>query len=146
MAKTLYICYFGLREPLVQTQVLPYLQGLAKSEDPKIKVALLTFEPEFRKRWTSESIKDARERLAEEGIEWHCTGYHKRPSAPATFFDIMNGTRIIWKLMRQERIDVLHGRVHLATLMGALARKLSRRKAKLLFDIRGFFAAGRVAL
>ena len=26
MPKTLYLCYFGLREPLVQTQVIPYLQ------------------------------------------------------------------------------------------------------------------------
>ncbi|HEX7175235.1 MAG TPA: hypothetical protein VF240_08130, partial [Pyrinomonadaceae bacterium] len=25
---TLYLCYFGLREPLVQTQVLPYLRQL----------------------------------------------------------------------------------------------------------------------
>jgi len=30
MAKTLYICYFGLREPLVQTQVLPYLREIGK--------------------------------------------------------------------------------------------------------------------
>ena len=30
MAKTLYICYFGLREPLVQTQVLPYLRELLR--------------------------------------------------------------------------------------------------------------------
>ena len=26
MSAALYICYFGLREPLVQTQVLPYLR------------------------------------------------------------------------------------------------------------------------
>ena len=29
--RTLYVCYFGLREPLVQTQVLPYLRELAAS-------------------------------------------------------------------------------------------------------------------
>ena len=28
--RTLYICYFGLREPLVQTQVLPYLRELVR--------------------------------------------------------------------------------------------------------------------
>jgi hypothetical protein len=28
--KTLYLCYFGLREPLVQTQVRPYLRELAR--------------------------------------------------------------------------------------------------------------------
>ena len=30
MPRTLYICYFGVREPLVQTQVLPYLRELRK--------------------------------------------------------------------------------------------------------------------
>jgi len=29
--RTLYLCYFGLREPLVQTQVLPYLRQLSRS-------------------------------------------------------------------------------------------------------------------
>jgi hypothetical protein len=28
MTRTLYICYFGVREPLVQTQVLPYLREI----------------------------------------------------------------------------------------------------------------------
>lgn len=27
--RTLYICYFGVREPLVRTRVLPYLRELA---------------------------------------------------------------------------------------------------------------------
>lgn len=189
MPRTLYICYFGLREPLVQTQVLPYLRELRKmgregrgdtgtrghgeqnvapaapsaenhpvgetpppflrkegSQDAasppaggELWVTLLTFEPEFRKNWTAEEIEAERKRLAAEGIEWHATGYHKWPSVPATFFDILNGTRIVWSLMRRQKYDILHGRVHIPTLMGALARKFSRRRPKLLFDIRGFF-------
>ena len=151
MPRTLYICYFGLREPLVQTQVLPYLRELRKGGptsganggkpdtlDP-VDVTLLTFEPEFRKTWTAEERKAVKEQLAAEGIEWHATGYHKWPSVPATFFDILNGTRIVWNLMRRQKYDVLHGRVHIPTLMGAVARKFSRQKPKLLFDIRGFF-------
>ena len=42
MMRSLYLCYFGLREPLVQTQVLPYLRQLSRSG---IEVGLLTFEP-----------------------------------------------------------------------------------------------------
>ena len=38
--KSLYLCYFGLREPLVQTQVLPYLRGVSASG---VEVTLLTF-------------------------------------------------------------------------------------------------------
>ena len=43
--RTLYLCYFGLREPLVQTQVLPYLRQLSRGG---IDVGLLTFEPNRR--------------------------------------------------------------------------------------------------
>lgn len=142
MPKTLYICYFGLREPLVQTQVLPYLREIRKLEDPtgeRMGVTLLTFEPEFRKTWTREQIYEQRRQLLAEGIEWQVTGYHKSPSVPATFFDILNGVRIVSKLLRNDRYDVIHGRVHIPTLMGALARKLSSHRPKLLFDIRGFF-------
>src|ERR1051326_9263552 len=52
MTKSLYICYFGLREPLVQTQVLPYLRELAKSG---VAIFLLTFEPE---RWDDAQMRD----------------------------------------------------------------------------------------
>ena len=41
--RSLHICYFGLREPLVQTQVLPYLRELAGSG---VAMSLLTFERE----------------------------------------------------------------------------------------------------
>src|SRR5690606_24080084 len=32
-----YICYFGVREPLVQTQVLPYLREIGKAKRQKAK-------------------------------------------------------------------------------------------------------------
>ncbi len=136
MPKTLYICYFGLLEPLVQTQVLPYLREIKKGG---VDVTLLTFEPEFRKMWTAERIEAERAALAAEGIDWHCLGYHKWPSVPATFYDILNGTRRVRKLLGRENFDILHCRVHLPALMAAAARKFSRKKPKILFDIRGFF-------
>jgi glycosyltransferase involved in cell wall biosynthesis len=135
-AKTLYICYFGVREPLVQTQVIPYLRELIKDD---VSVSLLTFEPEFRKTWPAAEIASEKARLAAIGIDWHCLGYHKRPSAIATAYDIFRGSLLVWSLLGREKFDILHGRVHIPTLMGALARKFSRRKPKLLFDVRGFF-------
>ncbi len=135
MARSLYICYFGIREPLVQTQVLPYLRELKKD---KHEIILLTFEPDFSKSWTIGQIAVERENLLREGIEWQCLPYHKRPSALATAYDIFRGALKIRRLLRSRRIDILHGRVHIPTLMGAIGRKLSRCKAKLLFDIRGF--------
>ena len=74
---TIYICYFGLREPLVQTQVLPYLRELRKDD---VEITLLTFEPQLKQNWNSELIEVAQAELAAEGIDWHATGYHKSPS------------------------------------------------------------------
>lgn len=135
-AKSLYICYFGLNEPLVQTQVLPYLREIRKSG---YDLSLLTFEPK-RRDWPSESIENAARKLADEGITWHCLTYHKRPSLPATLYDVICGSVFIWYLIRRDGIDILHARVHVPALMSAIAKQLSfGRNPKLLFDIRGFF-------
>lgn len=134
MRLTLYICYFGIREPLVQTQVLPYIREIMKDG---VRFTLLTFEPKRGENDLKEfvGIKDA---LEQEGIDWQWLPYHKRFSALATAWDIFRGAVFIRSYIARERPDVLHGRVHVPTLMGALARKFSRRKPKLLFDIRGF--------
>jgi glycosyltransferase involved in cell wall biosynthesis len=131
---TLYLCYFGLREPLVQTQVLPYLRELVHGG---ARVSLLTFEPHLKERWTPEEIERERVRLAEEGIAWHARPYHKRPSVPATLYDVSVGVRFARKLIRREGANVLHARSHVPALMGALAKR-GRRGVRLLFDIRGF--------
>jgi glycosyltransferase involved in cell wall biosynthesis len=130
---TLYLCYFGLREPLVQTQVLPYLRQLVTAG---IRVSILTFEPRLSQSWTREEIAAARQSLEAEGIGWHYLKYHKRPSLPATLYDIAVGTQSILGLMRREGVNILHARNHVPALMGAIARKF--RPAQLVFDIRGF--------
>lgn len=135
-SKALYICYFGLREPLVQTQVLPYLLEIMKDQ---VSVSLLTFEPDLKNTWTHEEIETERKKLIEKGIDWHYLPYHKRPSAPATFYDILNGARKIRQLISREKFDILHCRIHVPATMAAIARKFSSKKPKILFDIRGFF-------
>ena len=129
MTKSLYISYFGLREPLVQTQVLPYLRELAKSG---VSIFLLTFEPQ---RWDE---AEAREQLRADGIEWFASKYHKRPTVPATFFDILAGALRAIRIVRRHEIDIIHARSHVPALMGAIAKRFTR--AKLLFDIRGLMA------
>lgn len=133
MSKALYLCYFGLREPLVQTQVLPYLREINQGG---VKVFLLTFEPDFKTDWTAEQIETEREKLAAENINWFALAYHKTPSVPATFYDILNGTRFAIKLARKEKIDVFHSRGHIPAPIGAIAKSVCG--GKMLFDIRGF--------
>jgi len=119
----------------VQTQVLPYLRELVKGGN---EVELLTFEPEKRRTWTREEIAAERERLAAEGIVWDCLGYHKRFSVAATAYDILCGTLFTRRRIAKGDIDIVHSRVHVPQLMASLARRLSRKRPKLLFDIRGF--------
>lgn len=133
--KTLYICYFGLREPLVQTQVLPYLRELARGG---VGVSLLTFEPDLSRVWDEGSTREARARLKDDGIDWHALPYHKRPSAPATVYDILAGAWKAARLVRGQRIDVLHARAHVPMAMALLARRLA--PCRTVFDVRGLMA------
>jgi glycosyltransferase involved in cell wall biosynthesis len=133
--RTLYICYFGLREPLVQTQVLPYLRQLAAGD---VAVHLLTFEPQMRQRWTAQTLADAQARLQGEGISWTALPYHKSPSAPATLYDILAGTLAVVRLVRRHSINVLHARAHIPLAIALLAARFT--SCALVFDIRGLMA------
>lgn len=135
MARSLYICYFGVSEPLVQTQVLPYLRELVKGGH---NVSLLTFEPQVAELQRYGVAKLEKE-LKAHGIEWQWLRYHKRFSVLATAWDIFQGARFVRKFSLRKQPDILHGRSHVPTLMAAVARKFSRYKPKILFDIRGFF-------
>lgn len=141
---SLYVCYFGIDQPLVQTQVLPYLRLLAGGQGDQeapcpIKVTLLTFETDFDGD-ARERFEKTRRDLSEEGIDWHCLKYHRTPSVPATAYDIFRGALFVRKLIARKHIDLIHCRVHVPGLMGVLGRKLSfQRRPNILFDIRGFF-------
>ncbi|MDQ5845455.1 MAG: glycosyltransferase family 4 protein [Acidobacteriota bacterium] len=132
--KTLYLCYFGIREPLVQTQVLPYLRELARAG---LDVRLLTFEPDHRS-WSRAQFDDMRSQLAAEGIGWFHLPYHKRPSLPATLFDILAGALRVASLIRRHNLDVIHARAHVPMAMALLARRLA--PCRVVFDIRGLMA------
>ena len=131
--RSCYVCYFGLLEPLVQTQVLPYLRLLTSGG---AAFHLVTFEPQSPADWSEESESSWRTQLAAESIEWSWLRYHKRPSLPATLYDIAAGSRHVAALVRRHRIDIVHGRAHVGAAIGALVKK--RTGARLIFDIRGF--------
>jgi glycosyltransferase involved in cell wall biosynthesis len=130
--RTLYICYLSLDEPLVQSQVLPYLRELVSGG---VKVHLLTFEKDPQ---TAVQLAASRDQLASQGIVWSYLPYHKRPSIPATFYDLIRGALRIAGLVRRERIDVLHARAHIPMAMALLVRRFKR--CATVFDLRGLIA------
>jgi glycosyltransferase involved in cell wall biosynthesis len=129
---SLYICYLALSDPLVETQVVAYLEGLA---DDGHRIHLLTFETEVSDRASKGATK---RRLAARGITWHALRYHKRPSLPATIYDTIRGAVRAARLVRRHQLDVIHARVHVPGAMALIARRLAR--CGLVFDIRGLMA------
>jgi glycosyltransferase involved in cell wall biosynthesis len=133
---SLYICYFNTEEPLVHTQVLPYLRAVAASG---VRVHLLTYEKRGRfSRGERERRRELKKQMIADGIYWHALTYHKRPSLPATAFDVMAGILYgAWLLLRH-RLSVVHARAHIPGVMGLALQSLLRRR--LIFDLRGQMA------
>jgi glycosyltransferase involved in cell wall biosynthesis len=133
----LYISYDGMLEPLGQSQVIAYLEGLAVTR----RIHLISFEK--ASDWRDNGRRTATERrLSEVGIRWHPLRYHKSPSAPATAYDVAFGTILAIALTLRHRLNIVHARSYVAGLI-ALAIKRATG-AKFLFDMRGFWADERV--
>src|SRR5688572_14327473 len=134
--RVLYISYNGMLDPLGQSQVIPYLKELSKAG---VRFTLLSFERE--RAYTEKGVAECRElhrELAEHQIEWHWLRYHKRPSLPATMFDVAQGIRLGRRLVKQNNIELVHARSHIAARI-ALALK-RRFGLKFIFDVRGLMA------
>ncbi len=128
----LYICYQSVQEPLTQTQVIAYLEGLALAGH---RVVLLTFEP---RPLCPEETTAWRERLAAKGVDWHWLRYHKRPTVPATAWDVLAGIATGLRLIRKYKVRLVHARSHVPGLMALALKRLTG--VKLLLDLRGFMA------
>ena len=123
MIRSLYISYNAVTEPIVQSQVIPYLKELSKKG---IKFCLLTYE---KRR---EAKKDF---FIPPDIKWYGLKYHKNPTVPATIFDIVIGCIYAGYIILKERVDDVHARAIMAALAGFPASKLLGRK--FIFDTRG---------
>jgi glycosyltransferase involved in cell wall biosynthesis len=132
--RALYICYFGVTEPLVQSQVIPYLIELAKAG---LELHLVTFEP-AESPVRDVSRKGEIERvLRESGITWSFLNYTKSPKFLGTVFDIIKGASWIARTSKTHPYDILHARALVPAVMARMARFIGRLKSKILFDIRG---------
>src|SRR3989338_3425645 len=132
--KVLYISYNAASDPVARSQVIPYVEKLAGYG---IDISLLTYEKKANKR-ISEFNKGLKERLARSGIVWYRLRYHKRPSLPATIYDILQGVIFTYFLLLRRKFDVIHARqIVPATICMALRRII---RFKWVFDMRGLFA------
>ena len=83
--RVLFVSYNALIEPLGPTQILPYVCRLADTHD----MVVLSFEKRVRSEDDdARATRDTERLLAARGVRWIRLRYHKRPSLPATLFDI----------------------------------------------------------
>lgn len=128
----LYICYYNITEPLVQTQVIAYLRELVHRG---FEIHLLTFEKNQLNRTQRLSIQ---EKLERQGIHWYALRYHGWPSLPATLYDIARGSLKALRLCATHKIRLVHARSHVGAAMALPLKWL--RGARVLFDVRGLLA------
>jgi len=129
--RVLYVCYLSLEDPLVHSQVVAYLAGLVE----RGHVAhLMTFEPHLSR----ERSRQFGEELGRRGIAWHRRHYHKRPSLPATAFDVIAGGLVAARIVRRHRLDAIHARNHMPAAMALIAARFARFRT--IFDLRGLMA------
>ena len=134
MTKALYISYNAITEPIVQSQVMPYLKRLSEKG---IRFYLLTFEKKKMNNDEKTKILDTLKKQSGSGsdIEWFHLNYHKSPTIPATGFDIVNGFLRACGIIIKNKIRIVHARAVTSALIGYPAAKILGRK--FIFDTRG---------
>lgn len=134
--RVLYISYNGMLGPLSKSQVIPYLKELSGTG---VRFTLLSYEgPQAYTPEGRETCDQLKSELASSQIDWHFLRYHKRPSLPATAYDVLAGIRYGSRLVRRKQIEMVHARSHIPAMI-ALALK-RRFGLKMIFDLRGLMA------
>ena len=132
--KVLYITYNAASDPVAQSQVIPYVEELAECG---VDVSLVTYEKKVDEK-IRQFNKALKERLTRSGIIWYRLPYHKRPSLPATIYDILHGIIFVYFLLLKHKFNILHARQVMPATICMILRKII--KFKWIFDMRGLFA------
>lgn len=134
--RILFISYDGLTDPLGQSQVMPYLIGLSAKG---YHITILSCEKKERFSQRSAVIQNM---LDASKIIWVPVSYHKNPPVIATLYNLVKLFYAAKKIMLHDKISILHCR---STLSAMIGRRLQNKfPAKMLFDMRGFWADERV--
>ena len=134
--KILFISYDGMTDPLGQSQVIPYLQGLSRAG---YRIFLLSCEKEQVYPTNKPAVE---EMLKGYDIHWVPLNYTKKPPVLSTLIDIIKLRRTAKKIHRREKLDMVHTRPGVPALVGLWMKK--KLGVKFLNDIREFYADSRV--
>jgi glycosyltransferase involved in cell wall biosynthesis len=125
-----------MTDPLGQSQVIPYLQGLSRAG---FTIFLLSCE----KKQVFLQNKPGVEKILEGyNITWIPLNYTKNPPVLSTVLDIIKLRKAAKKIHRQNKLDMVHTRPGVPELVGLWMKKTMG--VKFLNDIREFYADSRV--
>jgi glycosyltransferase involved in cell wall biosynthesis len=135
-ARILYLSYDGMCDQLGASQVLPYLDGLARRGHD---ISLISFEKPGRTAAERAAVEDL---CASAGISWFPLTYHKRPPVLSSIYDVRQMRRAAERLHAERAFDLVHCRSYLPALVGLRMKR--RYGVPFVFDMRGFWADERV--
>lgn len=130
--KILYISYDGLTDPLGQSQILPYLKGLANYG---YHFTILSFEKKDRFQKEKAIINKL---TAESNIDWAPLTFTSNPPLLSKLYDAVRMKRAAAALQRKKGFDMVHCRSYVAADAGLYLKK--KFGLKFFFDMRGFWA------
>lgn len=136
MSKVLFISYDGMTDPLGQSQVIPYLQGLTALGH---EISILSFEK--KNRWLQLGNK-IQQLLDDSNIKWYPKKFTKKPPLLSKWYDNRVLNKTVQQLHRTHQYNFLHCRSYIAA--GAGYRMLKKTGLPFLFDMRGFWVDERV--
>jgi glycosyltransferase involved in cell wall biosynthesis len=128
----LFISYDGLTDPLGQSQILPYIIGLAKAD---YKMSVLSFEKKEGLLKNESTIKKI---CALHGITWHQLPYTNSIPVLSKVYDKWQMKKKVLQLYKKNKYHALHCRSYISAEFGMLIKK--QFGAKFIFDMRGFWA------
>lgn len=136
MTEVIYLSYDGLTDPLGQSQVIPYLVGLAARG---FHFHIISFEKSEAYRKEHAHIMEL---LKPHHIEWHPLSYTKKPPIISTMRDLSRMKKRAAEIAVKHQVKIVHCRSYVCGLAGmALKKELGM---KFIFDMRGFWADERV--
>jgi glycosyltransferase involved in cell wall biosynthesis len=125
-----------MTDNLGQSQVIPYLAGLAEKGH---KITVLSFEKKYNFQRSEEKIKEL---LRVSAVNWVPLKYHLKPPVISTVFDVIKLKSTVKKLHETEKFDIIHCRSYISAFAGLYLKK--KTGVNFVFDMRGFWADERI--
>ena len=134
----LYISYDGMTDNLGMSQVLPYLKGLSSLG---YTITLVSFEKQNNYSRKAEFVKKY---IGESPISWQPLIYHKFPPVLSTLYDVSVLKKTVRKILLNNKIDIIHCRSYITSLVGLMFKMNPKYKIFFVFDMRGLWVDERV--